>query len=120
VLGQLVHLNVKELAWYAACNCLYNFAGVISTTILGHPAFANQVFSDSKRSGRMNGFHAGGHEEAERALREEHKERLDGLMAKLRALSTGEVSARQELENEIARCREVHRKAVAALDGCLF
>jgi hypothetical protein len=119
-LGQLVHLNVKELAWYAACNCLYNFSGVISTTIFGHPAFANQVFSDSKRSGRMNGFHAGGHEEAERALRQEHEVGLGGLMAKLRELIAGELSARQELENEIARGREDHRKAVAALDGCLF
>jgi len=68
----------------------------------------------------MNGFHAGGEDAAKQALTAKYETRLNELSALLERTSVLEVEQRERLEQEVSRCREEYRAALAGLRRSLF
>ena len=68
----------------------------------------------------MCGFHANGYDEAEGAVAKEYEDMLSLLLQKLGEVSTDELDARNQIDQEIFRCKETYNKMLESLGRSLF
>ena len=68
----------------------------------------------------MSGFHAGGFEAAEEALRIKYESAKEDLLTKLRNSPIEQIAKRAQIEMEISCLEEAYRESLRALERSLF